>query len=102
PAGELKAALGGLQEAGNEPQQRGFAGAIPANEDQRLARRNGEIEPREHLAATADAAEARPLELHLNTPSLRTGAAVDRTGTRTGGCDVQISRSSGRNREKPL
>src|SRR6185312_9414862 len=61
-AGEVTG--GCANQAGDDSQQGGFAGAVAAADLQGLSRSHGEIEPGKHVTAAADAAEVFGLKPH--------------------------------------
>ena len=66
---EIDRSAGQRQQARDQPQQRGFAGSVGAGDGQRLARRDLEIEAREHLPAASHASDAASREPHFALPS---------------------------------
>jgi aconitate hydratase len=77
PAGELQVPLRELQEAGDEPQQRGFSRTVAARDRQRLPGGDGKANARKDFPSPADTAEVARQELHQTDP-----ARVPRGGTR--------------------
>src|SRR6266849_3087063 len=56
------------EQPGNEPQERGFAGAVPAGHDERLAGADRKAQVPEYLPAAADADEVGPRKPHQPPP----------------------------------
>jgi aconitate hydratase len=77
PAGELQVPLRELQEAGDEPQQRGFSRTVAARDRQRLPGGDGKANACKDFPSPADTAEVARHELHQTDP-----ARVPRGGTR--------------------
>jgi aconitate hydratase len=77
PAGELQVPLRELQEAGDEPQQRGFSRTVAARDRQCLPGGDGKANARKDFPSPADTAEVARQELHQTDP-----ARVPRGGTR--------------------
>ena len=65
------AARGDAHQPGDHAQQGGFAGAVAAGDHQRLARRQAEIKPGEHLAPATVAGQVFGRELHQAAPACR-------------------------------
>src|SRR5262249_43427085 len=67
-AGKLEAPGGGFEQSGDDPEQRGFAGAVGAEQQQRLAAFCLEADPGKHLFSAPDAFELGPGKSHQFRP----------------------------------